>query len=299
MDGRKALALSPSEQAATPPTRRLHWRPMLRRALIHAVLIGFTLVFMLPLYWMVSNALKPNAEMFVVPPRWVPSTLLWERFAQAFTFIPFAQYTWNTFYISTYNVVASLISCTLVAYGFARLEWKGRDTLFILVLVTLMLPYQVTLIPQYLIFSRIHWVGTFLPLTVPAWFGNPFLIFLMRQFFMTIPNDLSESALIDGADHLRILWYILLPLSRPVLATVAVFTFMWNWNDFFWPLIYLTKQDQYTLALGLYNFIGAVARTEWGLLLAASTMMTIPPLMLFFVAQRSFIEGISMTGVKG
>jgi multiple sugar transport system permease protein len=270
-----------------------------KRVLTHGALVFFAVVFSLPLYWMVSNALKPNAEMFVLPPRWVPSQLLWDRFPKAFTYIPFALYTWNTFYISAYNVIATLVSCTLVAYGFARLEWKGRDAVFALVLATMMLPYQVTLIPQYIIFSRIHWVGSFKPLTVPAWFANPFLIFLMRQFFMTIPAELTDAAKIDGASELGILWRIFVPLSKPALATMAVFTFMWNWNDFFWPLIYLTDQKQFTLGLGLYNFIGFVARTEWGLLMAASTMMTIPPVILFFFAQRSFIEGISLTGIKG
>jgi multiple sugar transport system permease protein len=188
----------------------------------------------------------------------------------------------------------------VVAYGFARLEWKGRDAVFAVVIATMMLPYQVTLIPQYLIFSRLHWVGTFLPLTFPAWFATPFFIFLMRQFFMTIPVELTDAARIDGASHLGILVRIFVPLSRPALATMAVFTFMWNWNDFLWPLIYLTHQGQFTLGLGLYNFVGfGGTHTQWGLLLAASTMMTIPPVILFFFAQRSFIEGISLTGIKG
>ncbi len=269
------------------------------RGLTHAVLILFAVIFSLPLYWMISNALKPNAEMFVLPPKWIPSQFLWVRFPQAFTYVPYAQYAWNTFYISAYSVVATVISCTVVAYGFARLEWKGRDYVFALVLATMMLPYQVTLIPQYIIFSRIHWVGTFRPLTVPNWFANPFLVFLMRQFFMTIPPELTDSAKIDGASELGILLRIFVPLSRPAIATMAVFTFMWNWNDFFWPLIYLTSQKQFTLSIGLYNFIGFVARTDWGLLMAASTMMTIPPVILFFFAQRSFIEGITLTGIKG
>ena len=276
-----------------------YYGKLMGRGLTHAVLILFAVIFSLPLFWMISNALKPNAEMFVLPPRWIPSQFLWNRFPEAFTYIPFALYTWNTLYIAGYNVVATVISCLLVAYGFARLEWKGRDVVFALVLATMMLPYQVTLIPQYIIFSRLHWVGTFLPLTFPAWFGNPFLIFLMRQFFMTIPPELTDAAKIDGSSELGILWRVFVPLSKPAIATMAVFTFMWNWNDFFWPLIYLTNQNQFTLSLGLYNFIGFVARTEWGLLMAASTMMTIPPVILFFFAQRSFIEGISLTGIKG
>lgn len=265
----------------------------------HAVLILFGLIFVLPMYWMVSTALKPDAEMFMMPPKWIPSTLIWDRFPHAFTYVPFALYMWNTTYITLYNVVATLVSCTLVAYSFGVLQWKGRDFLFYVLIATMILPYQVTLIPQYIIFSKIHWVNTFLPLTFPAWFGTPFLIFLMRQFFMTIPVDLVDAANMDGANDLTILWRIYVPLSVPALATAAIFTFMWNWNDFLGPLIYLSNPKLFTLSLGLYNFIGNVARTDWGLLLAASTMITVPPVILFFFAQRTFIEGISMTGIKG
>jgi multiple sugar transport system permease protein len=294
-------AVGPATQEADVQRKRRQRQAarLLERVATHAALIFFAVVFSLPLYWMLTTALKPDTEMFVMPPQFIPSQLLWGRFVEAFNYIPFALYTWNTLYISLYNVVATVISCTLVAYGFARLTWKGRDALFAIVIATMMLPYQVTLIPQYIIFSRLHWVGGFLPLTFPAWFGTPFFIFLMRQFLMTIPNELSDAARIDGASDLGILWRICIPLSMPALATMAVFTFMWNWNDFFWPLIYLTNQKQFTLGLGLYNFIGAVSRTNWGLLLAASTMMTIPPMILFFFAQRSFIEGISLTGIKG
>jgi multiple sugar transport system permease protein len=279
----------------------LRWTHIVERILTHTALVFFAVVFTLPLYWMVSNALKPDAEIFLLPPKWIPSQLLWERFVQAYTFVPFGRYTLNTVYITVYNVVATLISCTLVAYGFARLEWKGRDTIFTLVIATMMLPYQVTLIPQYIIFSKVlHWVGSFKPLNVPAWFGNPFLIFLMRQFFMTIPAELTDAAKIDGSSELGILWRIFIPLSRPALATMAVFTFMWNWNDFFWPLIYLTKEKMFTLGLGLFHFMGPDwNRTDWGLLFAAATITTIPPVILFFFAQRTFIEGITLTGIKG
>jgi multiple sugar transport system permease protein len=265
----------------------------------HMTLILVGLVFILPIYWMVSTALKPNPEMFVMPPKWIPSALLWERFPQAFTYIPFLQYTWNTTYITIYNVIATLVSCTLVAYGFGVLKWKGRDILFYILLATMILPYQVTLIPQYVIFAKLGWTGTFMPLTFPAWFGTPYIVFLMRQFFMTIPDDLVDAARIDGASEMGILLRIFIPLSVPVMATAAIFTFMWNWNDFMGPLIYLTKQEMFTLSLDLYNFIGNVARTDWGLLLAASTMITIPPVILFFFAQRTFIQGITFTGLKG
>jgi multiple sugar transport system permease protein len=273
---------------------------IVERILTHGALVFFAIVFTLPLYWMVSNALKPDPEIFLMPPKWIPSQLLWDRFVKAYTYVPFGRYTLNTLYICAYNVVATLVSCTLVAYGFARLEWKGRDTIFYVLIATMMLPYQVTLIPQYLIFSRLHWIGTFKPLNVPAWFGNPFLIFLMRQFFMTIPQELTDAARIDGTSEFGILWRILVPLCKPALATMAVFTFMWNWNDFFWPLIYLTKEKMFTLGLGLYHFLGpSWNKTNWGLLFAAATITAIPPVLLFFFAQRTFIEGITLTGIKG
>jgi multiple sugar transport system permease protein len=278
----------------------LRGREIVANVLTQAALIFFAVVFSLPLYWMVSNAVKPNPEIFLFPPKWIPSELILERFGQAFTYVPFARYTLNTLYITFYNVIAYLLSCTLVAYGFSRLEWKGRDAIFALVIATMMLPYQVTLIPQYVIFSKLHWIGTFKPLTVNAWFAHPFMIFLMRQFFMTVPTELTDAAKIDGASELGILLRVFLPLSKPALATMAVFTFMWNWNDFFWVLIYLTDQDTFTLGLGLYRFMGPDwNRTEWGLLFSAATMMTLPPMVLFFLAQRTFIEGITLSGIKG
>ncbi len=301
----RGRALDPSEvgvRGAGAAARELSLRRALRRPgrlAQQAVLVLVSVLFLFPIYWMVATAVKPDAALFVNPPQWVPTQLVWKRFEEAFTYIPFLRYTWNTLYISLYNVVATVISCTLVAYGFSRLEWRGRDALFFVVIATMMLPYQVTLIPQYIIFSHLHWVGTFRPLTIPAWFGSAFFIFLMRQFFLSLPSDLFDSAKIDGAGHLRIIWHVLTPLSKPVLVTAAVFTFMWNWNDFFWPLIYLTSQDNYTLSLGLYNFIGAVARTDWGVLMAAASLMSIPPVVLFFFAQRYFVEGITLTGMKG
>jgi multiple sugar transport system permease protein len=277
-----------------------NWREILSSFLKHATLIIVGLIFILPMYWMVSTAMKPNAEIFLNPPKWIPSQLLVERFFQAFTYIDFARYMGNTFYIALYNVVATVISCTIVAYGFGVLQWKGREFFFYLLIVTMILPYQVTLIPQYIIFSKLRWINTFNPLTVPAWFGTPFLIFLMRQFFMTIPVELVDAAKIDGANHPMILWRIFVPLSVPAMATAAIFTFMWNWNDFMGPLIYLSSPKLFTLSLGIYNFMGpSWGRTDWGLLMAASSMIAIPPMILFFFAQRTFIEGISVTGIKG
>jgi multiple sugar transport system permease protein len=294
------LDLAAQDAMALRMRSRKRARAVLASITKHFALILVGLIFLLPVYWMVSSALKPNPELFVMPPKWIPSQLLWDRFPKAFAYIPFLLFTWNTSYITLYNVIATLVSCTLVAYGFGVLQWRGREFFFYILIATMILPYQVTLIPQYIIFSKLHWINTFLPLTFPAWFGTPFLIFLMRQFFMTIPIDLLDAAKIDGASHPRILWSIFLPLSMPALATMAIFTFMWNWNDFLGPLIYLSDPNKMTLTLGLYNYIGpGWNRTEWGMLLAASTMITIPPVVLFFFTQRYFIEGISVTGIKG
>ena len=190
-----------------------------------------------------------------------------------------------------------MISCSLAAYGFARIRWPGRDALFFVLIATLMIPSGVTLIPSFLIFRALGWVGSFNPLTWPALTGNAFYIFLLRQFFLTIPQELSAAAKIDGANEFQTFWQIILPLARPALAAVSLFTFLANWNDFIGPLIYLGNKDQYTLALGLYGFLGRV-RTEWGMLMAASAIMIAPVMILFFFTQRTFIQGITTTGLK-
>jgi multiple sugar transport system permease protein len=204
----------------------------------------------------------------------------------------------NTFYIAGFNVIALTASSSFVAYGFARIAWPGRNLVFSVLVSTLMIPYAVTLIPTFLIFRQFGWVGTYHPLTIPALFADAFSVFLLRQFYMTIPAALSEAARIDGASEFGIYGQIILPLSKPALATVALFTFMRNWNDLLGPLIYLSDKDSYTLALGMNGFFSR-AGTEWALLMAASTVMIMPIVILFFFAQRTFIQGISLTGIKG
>ena len=196
------------------------------------------------------------------------------------------------------TIVGHLLSCTVIAYAFARLRAPGRDFLFVVMLATMMLPYPVTMVPLYVLFNRLGWINTFLPLVVPAYLGSPFYIFLMRQFFLTIPRDFEDAARIDGANTLQIIWRIMLPMAMPALATVAIFTFQATWNDFLAPLIYLQRPELYTVTLGL-QFFRSTYTTNWAYLMAASLVTTLPVIVVFFVAQRYFIEGITLTGVKG
>jgi len=287
----------PTAAPAATYTRRRHGHSWQRRILGHLVLASLGFIFTIPFLWLISTSLKPPEQLFRIPLEWIPNPFMWENYVKATTFIPFFRYFGNTLYITIFNVVAILISCSLVAYGFARINWPGRDALFMVLISTLMIPSAVTLIPTFIIFRNLGWIGTANPLTWPAFAGNAFYIFLLRQFFLTIPRELSAAAQMDGASEFQIYWRIVLPLSRAALAAVALFTFMANWNDFLGPLIYLSDKDQFTLAIGLYGFLSRV-RTEWGLLMAASTIMISPVIVLFFFTQRTFIEGITMTGIK-
>jgi len=264
---------------------------------IHAALIACVIPFIVPFYWLLSTSFKPDDQLFATPTVWIPTNLIGDHYTSALDDIPFGQYLGNTTYITIFSVVATVASCSVVAYSLSRIEWPGRNLLFLITLATLMLPYPVTIVPTFIIFKWMHWVGTFNPLTWPNLTGNPFFIFLLRQFFMTIPLELSESARIDGAGEFHIFWRIVLPLARPALVATALFTFLGTWNDFLGPLIYLTDQSTDTLALGLASFVGGHGG-EWGALMAAAVMMTLPVIVLFFIAQRAFIEGITLTGIK-
>lgn len=256
------------------------------------------LAFFLPLAWMISTSLKPDVEIFVFPPKWLPSQIIWSNYPKALSTIPFFLYLKNTLFLCLMNVIGTVASCSLVAYSFARIKWIGRDFLFIVVLGTMMLPFPVTMIPLFLVFKQIGWLNSFYPLIAPAFFGSPFYIFLLRQFFLTIPYDLSDAARIDGCSEFMIFLRIILPLSRPALATVALFTFLATWNDFLAPLIYLNDPRMWTLALGLQRFQSQHS-TDWQQLMAAATVMTLPIVVLFFLTQRTFIKGIATTGIKG
>jgi multiple sugar transport system permease protein len=268
-----------------------------RLFLRYVLLSVVALLFLLPLYWMIASSLKPEYAVFAQPAVWWPALPRWQNYIEALTVLPFDQYTLNTLIIATGSVIGHVLSCTLVAYGFARLRAPGKQFLFILLLATLMLPYPVVMIPQYIIFSELNWVNSFRPLIVPTFFGNAFFIFLLRQFFLQIPVDLEDAARMDGANLLQIIWYVVVPISRSAIATVAIFTFQFAWNDFLAPLIYLQDQSHYTLMLGL-SFFRSSFEVNWAYLMAASLSVAAPVLILFFFTQRAFVAGISLGGVK-
>jgi multiple sugar transport system permease protein len=267
-------------------------------ALRYALLGAMCLLFLAPFFWMVSTSLKGDQQIFTFPPVWVPEPMRWANYPRALAAFPFMRYTANTLFLCVMTVTGVLFSCSLPAYGFSRIEWKGRDVLFVAMLATLMLPAQATMLPVFLLFRWLGWTGTFKPLFVPAFFGGAFAIFLLRQFFMTIPRELSDAARIDGCSDLRILARVILPLAKPALATVALFTFMGTWTDYLGPLVYLHDERQYTLALGLQAFLGRHG-ADWSALMAAATAVTIPPVVLFLFAQKTFIEGVALTGMTG
>ncbi|MGQ9632548.1 MAG: carbohydrate ABC transporter permease [bacterium] len=275
-------------------------RTEISHTMVHIVLILGSTVMLFPLFWMVTTSLKDLPQISTYPPQWIPNPVKWINYPIALTRLPFHLYFRNTMIIAGVVIVADLISCSLIAYGFARLEFPGRDFLFILLLSTLMLPYTVKLVPVYILFSKLRWINTFLPLTVPSLFGNPFFIFLIRQFFKTIPEDLADAARIDGCSEFGIWWKIMLPLSKPALAVVSIFAFQWAWNDFLGPLIYLNDEKLKTLALGLYAMRNLPYEEQYfHYLMAASTVMIVPIIIFFTIFQRTFIEGVTLTGLKG
>jgi multiple sugar transport system permease protein len=273
-------------------------RMRIQRAITYVCLIGVSISFLIPFVWLVLSALKQSDEIFVFPPVWIPKHFEWHNFVDAMTEVPFGQYAINTLIIAVLNVVGNVISCSLVAYGFARFRFPGRRILFMILLATLMIPSQVLLVPQFILFQKLGWVNTFLPLWVPSLFGTPFFVFLLRQFFMTIPVELEEAARIDGAGPFRIFFTIVLPLIKPALTAVAVFSFQGAWNDFLGALMYLNDPSKFTLQLGLAQFQGTF-HTQWNLIMAASVVVMLPMLIIFFLAQRYFVEGITLTGSKG
>jgi ABC-type glycerol-3-phosphate transport system permease component len=263
------------------------------------LLLALAVGMLMPFVWLVSSSLKLEQQVFQFPPQWIPDPIRWMNYYDALTAKPFHIYFKNTMLIAALNQIAILLTASFCAYGFARIEFPGRDFWFGVVLATMMLPYFVVMVPQFVMFTRLGWVDTFLPLTVPFFFGGgAFNIFLFRQFFRSLPKELSDAARIDGCSEFGIYWRIMLPLSKPALITVAIFTFLFSWNDFIGPLLYLSSPENQTVALGLAAFRG-VMRTQWNLLMAASTAMTLPVIILFFFLQRYFIRGVVMSGLKG
>lgn len=270
----------------------------LQKGIAYVICSLVSVIYIFPFYWMLATSLKSDSEIFQWPPAWIPAVLRWENYPAALTYIPYWLYMKNTVIICILSVIGTLVSCTLIAYGFARLRWPGRDVVFIAYLSTLMLPFQVTMIPLYIVFRNLGWVGTYLPLVIPTFFGSPYYVFLLRQFYRTIPNELSDAARIDGCGELSIFWRIMIPLTKPAMFTVALFTFLGQYNNFLGPLIYLTHENQWTISLGLQMFKNMYG-LQWQKMMAASTLTMLPPLVLFFFTQRTFMEGIALTGIKG
>lgn len=274
-------------------------------ALTHIVLITLSVIFFMPLLWMIMTSLKPIGETMTAPPKWIPSHVLWGNYPDAIKYnsedlgyIPMLVYARNTLIITVLSVVGAVFSNALVAYSFARIKWPGRDMFFSITLATMMVPFPVTMVPTFSLFRWLGWVGTFKPLWVPAWFAGAFSIFLLRQFYKTIPMELSEAAKIDGATEFQIFRDIISPLARPALTVVALFTFMGSWNDFMGPLIYLVDQNTFTLSLGLQAYQTQHGGTPWNLLMAASCLVILPVIIVFFLAQKVFIQGIATSGIK-
>jgi len=264
-----------------------------------------SVIFMFPFLWMLSTALKPDNQIMADPPVWIPHPFQFDNFWKAMDhgheslgMIPFLLYARNTIMLALLTVTGVVFSNAIVAYSFARLRWPGRDFIFKLTLATMMIPFPVLMVPQFALFRHLDWIGTFRPLWVPAWFAGAFNIFLLRQFFRTIPFELSEAARIDGASEWMIFRDVVAPLSKPALAVVGLFSFMGVWNDFLGPLIYLLDQKQFTLALGLQEFQSQNGGSMWNQSMAASVTIILPVLILFFFTQRLFIQGIALTGLK-
>lgn len=266
---------------------------------IHLGLIVIGLYFLLPFFWMLSTALKSDQQIFTNPPVWIPNPVMWENFTKAINYIPFFRYLGNTTWVAFMDVLGTVIACPLAAYGLSRLEWKGRDALFFITIAVMMIPTEVTMVPTFILYNKLHLVGTYVPLYLASFFGGrPFMIFLLRQFFMNLPRDLEDAARIDGASELRIYAKIILPLVTPGILTVGLFRFMNSWNDFLGPLLYLSDETKYTLTIGLQMFTTQY-KTQWSLLMATSLLITLPVIVIYFIVQKRFIEGITFSGIKG
>lgn len=264
------------------------------------ILIGMCAIFILPFYWMLALGLKSNTELTIYPPTLYPNAPQWANFKESTEVFPFWSFAWNTLVITALTIVGAVISNPIIAYGFSRIEWPGRDKIFLVVLATVFMPFPVIIVALFDIFTKLGWINTFLPLVVPMFFGQAFWIFLMRQFMLQIPRDLSDAARIDGANEFQIFYQIILPLCIPALGVIAIFAGLHAWNDFLGPLLFLIKPDLYTLSIGLTFFRSTSDyNVQFNLLMAASTLVVLPVIVLFLLFQRSFIEGISVGGLKG
>ena len=276
-----------------------NWGPILHKVFVYTCLLVGTVVIMIPFFWMITTSLKKSGTEFTFPIEWLPNPPRWKNYVDGWTVLPFNRWALNSVRISALAIAGSVISSAIVGFGFGRIRFPGRDALFLLVLATMMLPFPSVIVPLFLLFKRIGWIDTILPLTVPTFFGaNAFFIFLLRQFFRTLPLDLDDAARVDGCNTFQVFLRICLPLIRPALGIIFVFSFMHNWNDFLGPLIFLSHTTKYTLALGL-RYFQSQYRVEWALMMAVSLIILTPNIVLFFLAQKYYIQGIVVSGVKG
>ncbi|MDQ0871522.1 multiple sugar transport system permease protein [Paenibacillus sp. V4I3] len=275
-----------------------HRNAAARNLLTQLVLIALALNFAAPLLWMISTSLKDNSQLYMDPPRWIPNPMHWRNYFDAFTRISFPRMFSNTLIVTVFSTLGMLIVSPLAAYSLAKLDWRGKGLIFGLTVSVMMIPGPVTMIPEFLLFHKLKWVGTLLPLIVKHALGVPVYIFMLRQFFKGLPSELQQAARIDGAGEFHIYWRIMLPLAMPAVLATGLFQVMSSWNDFLGPLLYLNDPSQYTLSLGLQQFQNEIS-TEWGLLMAATFLMILPIIILFFFLQKSFIQGITFTGIKG
>jgi multiple sugar transport system permease protein len=299
----RAPAVPSAQSSGSRQTKSLNWPKLLTNIFVYTSVTIVGILFALPFAWTIGSSLKPITEIFQFPPTLLPSEPRWANYTDVFRIAPFGRFILNTAYITALAMIGQILSASAVAYGFSRFRFPGRDMLFLVVLGTMMLPWQVTIVPTFLMFRFLGWINTYWPLIVPSFFGGgAFYIFLLRQFFLTIPKDLDEAAKIDGASSVRIFWNILLPLAKPALATVAIFAFIEHWNEFIGPLIFLNTPEKFTVSIGLRYFTASAFESDEpreAILMAASLIVALPPLVLFFVAQKYFVQGIVTTGLKG
>jgi multiple sugar transport system permease protein len=286
-----------SPNGVLPAARRLRPRRTSRNLLRYAVLAGMAALYLFPFVVVLTTSLKPVDEIFTLPPSLGSDRWTLDNYRAAVSAMPFGRYLFNTALISSVTVVGQLLSSSIVAYSLAKIRWRGRDALLLLIIATMMLPPQVTMIPVYIAWSKIGLTGSYWPLLIPQFFGSAFFIFMLRQFFRGIPEELLDAARVEGASDLRLYWSVVLPLARPALVALSIFAFMWAWTDFLLPLIYINDPEQYTLSIGLYSFFSEHG-VEWGALMAAATLMSVPLILVFLVGQRQFVRGIALTGIK-
>ena len=287
-------------QTGVRRAERCRWRRSLAPVVRHGLLAAVAIACLVPFYWMVISALKDNSQIFAQPMQWWPHPVRWDNVLRALHYpgFPFLRFLWNSVFYAGLVSLGTVLSCAAVGYGFARLRFPGRDLLFALTVSTMLIPAIVIFIPTFVLFKHLGLLGTYAPLICPAFLGNAFFIFLLRQFFLGLPQEFCDAARVDGAGEWRIFWQIMLPLVRPALMVAALLSFIWTWHEFFGPLIYLSDRSQYPLSLGLFAF-RAQHTTEWGLLMVASTLATLPLVGPFFCTQRACLEGMTWTGLKG